>query len=81
MPGVGSNQGAGGSDVGLLDVVAIEVGLIVGGALFALVRVGVKLAGAGVVISFAIAITIAALGLLPIAMLGAAFPTTCGHYR
>ncbi|QLD91166.1 amino acid permease [Natronomonas salina] len=67
--------------MGLLDAVAIEVGLIVGGALFALVGVGVALAGAGVVVSFGIAITIAAIGLVPTAMLGAAHPTTCGHYR
>lgn len=72
---------SGNGDVGLLDAVAIEVGLIVGGALFALVGVGVHLAGAGVVISFGIAIGIAVLGLVPTAMLGAAFPTTCGHYR
>lgn len=73
--------GAGGESIGLLDAVAIEVGLIVGGALFALVGVGVALAGAGVVVSFGIAIAIAAIGLVPTAMLGAAHPTTCGHYR
>jgi len=67
--------------IGLLDAVAVEVGLIVGGALFGLVGVGVSLAGAGVVVSFGIAITIAVLGLVPTAMLGASFPTTCGHYR
>lgn len=67
--------------LGLVDAVAIEVGLIVGGALFALVGVGVALAGAGVVVSFAVAIAIATLGLVPTAMLGSAFPTTCGHYR
>lgn len=70
-----------GGKIGLLDAVAIEVGLIVGGALFALVGVGVALSGAGVVVSFGIAIVIAALGLVPTAMLGATFPTTCGHYR
>jgi APA family basic amino acid/polyamine antiporter len=64
-----------------VDAVAIEVGLIIGGALFALVGVGVSVAGAGVVLSFGIAIAIATLGLVPTAMLGAAFPTTCGHYR
>jgi APA family basic amino acid/polyamine antiporter len=75
-----SSQGGGGS-IGLVDAVAIEVGLIVGGALFALVGVGASVAGAGVVVSFGIAITIATLSLVPTAMLGAAFPTTCGHYR
>lgn len=63
--------------IGLPDAVAIEVGLIVGGAMFAIV--GVALAGAEVVISFGIAITIAAVGLVPTAMLGASQPMTCGH--
>jgi APA family basic amino acid/polyamine antiporter len=81
MAGVSTSSGASEGEVGLLDAVAIEVGLIVGGALFALVGVGVGVAGAGVVVSFAIAITIAVLGLVPTAMLGATFPTTCGHYR
>jgi len=75
-----SSQGEGDS-IGLVDAVAIEVGLIVGGALFALVGVGVSVSGAGVIVSFGIAIAIATLGLVPTAMLGAAFPTTCGHYR
>ncbi|UTF55137.1 APC family permease [Natronosalvus rutilus] len=79
MTGSGTSRGDGG--LGLMDAVAIEVGLIVGGALFALVGVGVALSGPGVVVSFAIAITIAVLGLVPTAMLGASFPTTCGHYR
>jgi APA family basic amino acid/polyamine antiporter len=70
-----------GGSIGLVDAVAIQVGLIVGGALFALVGVGVDVAGAGVVVSFSIAMSIAALGLVPTAMLGSAFPTTCGHYR
>lgn len=67
--------------IGLIDAVAIEVGLIIGGALFALVGVGVDVAGTGVIISFMLAISIATLGLVPTALLGAAFPTTCGHYR
>ncbi len=70
-----------GAAIGLIDAVAIEVGLIVGGALFALVGVGIEFAGQGVVVSFTIAMTIAALSLVPTAMLGASFPTTCGHYR
>jgi APA family basic amino acid/polyamine antiporter len=76
-----AESGAGEESVGLLDAVALQVGLIVGGALFSLVGVGVSVAGAGVVVSFGLAMTIAALGLVPTAMLGSAFPTTCGHYR
>ena len=79
-----SPAGSGRTDtdgIGLLDAVAIQVGLIVGGALFGLVGVGVALAGSGIVASFTIAIGIAVLGLVPTAMMGAAAPTTCGHYR
>ncbi|AGB15505.1 amino acid transporter [Halovivax ruber XH-70] len=68
-------------NVGLFDAVAIEVGLIVGGALFSLTGVAVALTGPGVVIAFAIAFSIAILGLVPTAMLGSAYPTTGGNYR
>ncbi|WP_255196545.1 APC family permease [Halorarius litoreus] len=67
--------------VGLLHAVAIEVGLIVGGALFSLTGVAVGLTGPGVVVAFAVAFGIAILGLVPTATLGAAFPTTGGNYR
>jgi APA family basic amino acid/polyamine antiporter len=67
--------------VGLLHAVAIEVGLIVGGALFSLTGVAVQFTGPGVVVAFTVAFGIAILGLVPTAMLGAAFPTTGGNYR
>ena len=67
--------------VGLLQAVAIEVGLIVGGALFSLTGVAVGLTGPGVVVAFTLAFGIAILGLVPTATLGAAFPTTGGNYR
>ncbi|WP_250875150.1 APC family permease [Halomarina rubra] len=70
-----------GGDVGLLDAVAIEVGLVVGGALFSLTGVATGIAGTGVFVSFALAFGIVVLGLVPTAMLGAAFPTTGGNYR
>jgi APA family basic amino acid/polyamine antiporter len=65
----------------LLRAVAIEVGLIVGGALFSLTGVAVGIAGPGVAVSFVLAFGIAVLGLVPTAMLGSAFPTTGGNYR
>ncbi|WP_265112188.1 APC family permease [Halosolutus halophilus] len=68
-------------DVTLVQAVAIEVGLIVGGALFSLTGVAVGIAGPGVVVAFVLAFGIAILGLVPTAMLGAAFPTTGGNYR
>jgi len=70
-----------GGDVGLLDAVAIEVGLVVGGALFSLTGVATGIAGTGVFVSFALAFGVVVLGLVPTAMLGAAFPTTGGNYR
>jgi APA family basic amino acid/polyamine antiporter len=70
-----------GGGIGLFQAVSIEVGLIVGGALFSLTGVAVGFAGPGVVLAFVLAFGIAILGLLPTAMLGAAFPTTGGNYR
>lgn len=75
------SQSGGEGPIGLSHAVSIEVGLIVGGALFSLTGVAVGLAGPAVVLSFVIAFSIAILGLLPTAMLGAAFPTTGGNYR
>jgi APA family basic amino acid/polyamine antiporter len=77
---VTSTQGPEG-DIGLPHAVSIEVGLIVGGALFSLTGVAVGLAGPGVVLAFVLAFGIAILGLVPTAMLGAAYPTTGGNYR
>nr|WP_282594352.1 APC family permease [Halorientalis brevis] len=65
----------------MLHAVTIEVGLIVGGALFSLTGIAVGITGPGVVVAFVLAFGIAILGLLPTAMLGAAFPTTGGNYR
>ena len=70
-----------GGDITLREAVAIEVGLIVGGALFSLTGVAVGIAGPGVVVAFGIAFGIAILGLVPTAMLGSVYPTTGGNYR
>lgn len=76
-----SRRGDSEGDIGLPHAVSIEVGLIVGGALFSLTGVAVGLAGPGVIVAFVLAFSIAILGLLPTAMLGAAYPTTGGNYR
>ncbi|MFC3957097.1 APC family permease [Halovivax cerinus] len=76
-----SESGGRSGDIGLFDAVAIEVGLIVGGALFSLTGVAVAITGPGVVVAFAIAFSIAILGLVPTAMLGSVYPTTGGNYR
>lgn len=67
--------------ISLVQAVTIEVGLIVGGALFSLTGIAVGITGPGVVVAFVLAFAIAILGLVPTAMLGAAFPTTGGNYR
>lgn len=76
MPGSDTDRG-----VTLVQAVTIEVGLIVGGALFSLTGIAVGITGPGVVFAFALAFGIAILGLVPTAMLGGAFPTTGGNYR
>lgn len=67
--------------IGLLEAVAIEVGLIVGAGLFALTGVATDLAGPAVPVSYVVAFGVVALGLVPTAVLGAAYPTVAGNYR
>lgn len=69
------------ADVGLWDVVAIEVGLIVGAGLFSLTGVATGIAEAAVFVSYAVAFVIVALSIVPTAVLGSAYPTTGGNYR
>lgn len=69
------------ADVGLLDAVAIEVGLIVGAGLFSLTGVAAGLAGPALPLSYALAVVAVSFGLVPTAVLGAAYPTTGGNYR
>lgn len=67
--------------IGLLEAVAIEVGLIVGAGLFALTGVATDLAGPAVFLSYVVSFAIVTLGLVPTAVLGAAYPTIAGNYR
>lgn len=68
-------------DVSLLEAVSLEVGLIIGAGLFSLTGVATNIAGTAVFISYMIAFGVVALGLLPTAVLGSAYPTTGGNYR
>lgn len=68
-------------DVSLLEAVSLEVGLIIGAGLFSLTGVATDIAGTAVFISYVIAFGVVALGLLPTAVLGSAYPTTGGNYR
>ncbi|MFB6267096.1 MAG: APC family permease [Halodesulfurarchaeum sp.] len=69
------------SAIGLRDAVAIEVGLIIGAGLFSLTGVATAIAGPMVFLAYLLSFAIVILGLIPTAMLGAAFPTTGGNYR
>jgi len=68
-------------DVGLLDAVSIEVGLIVGAGLYSLTGVATGIAGTAVFLSYVLSFAVVVLSLIPTAILGAAFPTTGGNYR
>jgi len=68
-------------NVSLLEAVSLEVGLIIGAGLFSLTGVATDIAGTAVFISYVIAFGVVALGLLPTAVLGSAYPTTGGNYR
>ncbi|MFB6105250.1 MAG: APC family permease [Halobacteriaceae archaeon] len=68
-------------NVSLVEAVSLEVGLIIGAGLFSLTGVATDIAGTAVFISYVIAFGIVALGLLPTAVLGSAYPTTGGNYR
>lgn len=69
------------TDIGLLEAVAIEVGLIIGAGLFALTGVATGIAGAGVVVSYVLSFAVVCLGLFPTAVLAATYPTVAGNYR
>ncbi|WP_435344587.1 APC family permease [Haloarchaeobius sp. HRN-SO-5] len=66
--------------VGLLQAVAIEVGLIVGAGLFSLTGVATTLAGTAVPLSYVFTFTVVAMSLVPTAALAAARPVTGGNY-
>ncbi len=67
--------------LGLLDVVAIEIGTIIGAGIFALTGMAIGICGAAVPIAFVIAALPMVFALLPIGMLGSALPTVGGSFR
>jgi APA family basic amino acid/polyamine antiporter len=69
------------ASVGLLDAVAIQVGIVIGAGLFSVTGVAVGFAGPGVAVSYVIAFAVVALSLLPTAVLGSLYPTVGGNYR
>jgi APA family basic amino acid/polyamine antiporter len=68
------------STVGLLEAVAIEVGLIVGAGLFSLTGVATDFAGTGVPLAYVLTFTVVSMSVVPTAALGAARPATAGNY-
>ena len=67
--------------VGLLEAVAIEVGLIVGAGLFSLTGVAADFAGTGLPLAYVVTFAVVGASLVPTAALGSAFPTTAGNYK
>jgi len=78
--GGGGGDGSESGGVGLLDAVAIEVGLIVGAGLFSLTGVATSFAGTGVPLAYVVTFAIVSMSIVPTAVLGSAHPTTAGNY-
>lgn len=68
-------------ELGLLDVVAIEIGTIIGAGIFALTGIAIGICGAAVPIAFIVAALPMVFALLPLGMLGSALPTVGGSFR
>jgi APA family basic amino acid/polyamine antiporter len=69
------------ADIGLLEAVAIQIGIVVGAGLFAVTGIAVGEAGPAVVLSYVVAVVAVSLSLIPTAVLGALYPTVGGNYR
>ncbi len=69
------------AEIGLLEAVAIQVGIVIGAGLFSVTGVAIGSAGPGVAIAYIIAISIVSLSLVPTAVLGSLYPTIGGNYR
>ncbi len=69
------------ADIGLLEAVAVQVGVVIGAGLFSVTGVAIGDAGPGVALSYVVAIVAVSLSLIPTAVLGSLYPTIGGNYR
>lgn len=69
------------AEIGLLEAVAVQVGIVIGAGLFSVTGVAIGSAGPGVAISYVVAMVAVSLSLVPTAILGSLYPTVGGNYR
>lgn len=67
--------------LGLPEVAFIAIGTTVGGGVFVLTGIVLKIAGPALPMAYALAVVPVFISMLPLAMLGAALPATGGNYR
>jgi len=67
--------------LGLAEVTFISVGFTIGAGVFVFTGIVAKMTGPALPLAYALAAPLVLLTMLPIAMLGAALPTTGGNYR
>ncbi len=67
--------------LGLFGVTFIAVGFTIGGGIFVLTGIVLKITGPALPLAFALAVIPVFLSMLPLAMLGSALPATGGNYR
>jgi basic amino acid/polyamine antiporter, APA family len=67
--------------LGLPEVAFIAIGTTVGGGVFVLTGIVLKIAGPALPLSYGLAVVPVFISMLPLAMLGSALPATGGNYR
>ncbi|MEE4607569.1 MAG: APC family permease [Desulfobacteraceae bacterium] len=67
--------------LGLAETTAVAVGFTIGGGVFVFTGIVFKIVGAALPLAYALALLPIFAAVLPVAMLGAALPTTGGSYR
>lgn len=67
--------------IGLKEAMGIGIGQIIGAGIMALTGIGIGLTGGSVVFAFVLAALLTIVTTMPIALMGAALPTTGGLYR
>lgn len=68
-------------ELGLLDVVSIEIGAMIGAGIFALTGIAIGISGSAVPIAFIVAALPMIFAVLPLGMLSSALPTIGGSFR
>ena len=67
--------------LGLPEVASIAIGVTIGGGVFVLTGIVLRIAGPALPLAYGLAVVPVFISMLPLAMLGAAIPSTGGNYR